>query len=189
MGRIWNTSRIAVLACLATTAALAPSASASTGPVPGLDPAALEVMNQPAYADGQWFISVRDLDTGQQLIDLAGGALVEPGSVVKTYSMGAGWLQFGPDHKVVTPVKRTGRDAFLRNVLIAIGNSGDAALAGEAEPLLGDPSPVVRAAAVWALGRLLHPDSFAALANRHAAAEKDEAVRAEWSAATRKAAA
>ncbi len=51
-------------------------------------------------------------------------------------------------------VKRTGRDRFVRNVLIAIGNSGDAALADEAENLLADPSPLVRGAAVWALSRL-----------------------------------
>ena len=52
-----------------------------------------------------------------------------------------------------SPVKRTGRDRFVRNVLIAIGNSGDAALAAEAERLLDDASPLVRGAAVWALGR------------------------------------
>ncbi len=50
-----------------------------------------------------------------------------------------------------SPVKRTGRDRFLRNVLVAIGNSGEAALAAEAERLLDDPSPLVRGAAVWAL--------------------------------------
>ncbi len=53
-----------------------------------------------------------------------------------------------------SPVKRIGRARFLRNVLIAIGNSGDAALAGDAERLLDDPSPLVRGAAIWALGRL-----------------------------------
>ena len=53
-----------------------------------------------------------------------------------------------------SPVKRTGRDRFVRNVLIAIGNSGDAALAAEAERLLDDASPLVRGAAVWALARL-----------------------------------
>src|SRR5690349_21650032 len=52
------------------------------------------------------------------------------------------------------PVKRTGRDRFVRNVLIAIGNSGDCMLAAEAERLLSDASPLVRGAAVWALGRL-----------------------------------
>ena len=51
-------------------------------------------------------------------------------------------------------MKRTGRDRFVRNVLIAIGNSGDAALAPEAERLLDDASPLVRGAAVWALARL-----------------------------------
>src|SRR5213079_1457787 len=50
-----------------------------------------------------------------------------------------------------SPVKRTGRDRFVRNVLVAIGNSGDAALAAEAERLLTDESPLVRAMAVWAL--------------------------------------
>ena len=53
-----------------------------------------------------------------------------------------------------SPVKRTGRDRFIRNVLIAIGNSGDAALAADAERLLDDASPLVRGAAVWALSRL-----------------------------------
>src|SRR5262249_26490381 len=53
-----------------------------------------------------------------------------------------------------SPIKRIGRDRFLRNVLIAMGNSGDRSLAGEAERLIGDRSPLVRGAAVWALGRL-----------------------------------
>ena len=53
-----------------------------------------------------------------------------------------------------SPVKRIGRDRFVRNVLIAIGNSADLSLAGEALRLLDDPSPLVRAMAVWALGRL-----------------------------------
>ncbi len=60
-------------------------------------------------------------------------------------------------------VKRIGRDRFVRNVLIAIGNSADPSLAGEAERLLDDPSPLVRGAAVWALGRL---DTRAAAACR-----------------------
>jgi epoxyqueuosine reductase len=104
-----------------------------------------------------------------------------------------------------SPVKRIGRDRFLRNVLIAIGNAADAgegesgaafatpsatapsaelgALAVEAERLLADPSPLVRGAAVWALSRLLPPARFAALASAHAAVEADPAVREEWSAA------
>src|SRR5581483_8463816 len=54
-----------------------------------------------------------------------------------------------------SPVKRIGRERFLRNVLIAIGNSGDVSLAPAAEKLLADPSALVRGASVWALSRLL----------------------------------
>jgi epoxyqueuosine reductase len=75
-----------------------------------------------------------------------------------------------------SPVKRIGRDRFVRNVLIAIGNSGEPALAMEAERLLDDPSALVRAMAVWALQRL-------GAASRHAARatdERDPDVRAEW---------
>src|SRR4051812_38620402 len=100
-----RTPRLIATAVLLGLVLLAPTAaSAATAPVAGLAPAALAVMNQPAYANGQWLISVRDLATGEQLISLNADALVEPGSVVKTYSMGASWLQFGPDHHVVTPV-------------------------------------------------------------------------------------
>jgi epoxyqueuosine reductase len=80
-----------------------------------------------------------------------------------------------------SPVKRTGRDGFVRNVLIAIGNSDDAALAVEAERLLDDASPLVRGAAVWALARL-DPQRFAVMAEKRAH-ETDESVLAEWNAA------
>ena len=53
-----------------------------------------------------------------------------------------------------TPVKRIGRDRFVRNVLIAIGNSGKPELQAVAEGLLGDESDLVRAMAAWALQRL-----------------------------------
>ena len=59
-----------------------------------------------------------------------------------------------------SPVKRIGRDRFMRNVLIAAGNSGDPSLAGRCGALLDDASPLVRGAAVWALGRLLAPEPF-----------------------------
>jgi epoxyqueuosine reductase len=75
-----------------------------------------------------------------------------------------------------SPVKRTGRDRFLRNVLIAIGNSGDAALAAEAEQLLDDPSPLVRGAAVWALSRLLSREELKKLWREDA----DTSVQEEW---------
>jgi epoxyqueuosine reductase len=76
-------------------------------------------------------------------------------------------------------IKRTGRDRFVRNVLIAIGNSADLELAGEAERLIADPSPLVRGAAIWALGRLL-PQRLAAVAARHRPAEADGSVAHEW---------
>ena len=79
-----------------------------------------------------------------------------------------------------SPVKRIGRDRFIRNVLIAIGNSGEAALADEAERLLDDASALVRGAAIWALSQLMARDQFDALARQTAASETDAAVRAEW---------
>ncbi len=84
-----------------------------------------------------------------------------------------------------TPVKRTGRDRFVRNVLIAIGNSGDPALAGAAQGRLDDAAPLVRGAAVWALSRLLPHDELAALAATHQAREADAVVADEWAAALR----
>jgi len=53
-----------------------------------------------------------------------------------------------------TSIKRTGRDRFLRNALIAIGNSADADLADVVRDRLGDESPLVREAAEWVLGHL-----------------------------------
>jgi epoxyqueuosine reductase len=83
-----------------------------------------------------------------------------------------------------SPVKRIGRDRFLRNVLIAIGNSGEVALAEEARRLLDDASPLVRGAAVWALVQLLPGDEFAAAKFAIIGNEHDESVRQEWQAAS-----
>jgi len=79
-----------------------------------------------------------------------------------------------------SPVKRIGRDRFIRNVLIAIGNSNDGALAALAERRLDDASPLVRGAAVWALSQLTGREEFSALAARAIGMESDETVRAEW---------
>jgi epoxyqueuosine reductase len=81
-----------------------------------------------------------------------------------------------------SPVKRTGRDRFIRNVLIAAGNSGDEALTPKAEALLADASPLVRAMAVWALSRLMPGAEFARLRDLHLRNETDAAVRGEWEA-------
>jgi epoxyqueuosine reductase len=81
-----------------------------------------------------------------------------------------------------SPVKRTGRNRFVRNVLIAIGNAGDPTLAGEAERLLADASSMVRGAAIWALGRI-DAARLAHLATQYRAVESDPSVQEEWSAA------
>jgi len=80
-------------------------------------------------------------------------------------------------------VKRVGRARFVRNVLIAIGNSGDAALAAEAERLLDDESALVRGAAVWALGRL-DRGRLVRCANQRRGRESDPDVMAEWTSAS-----
>ncbi len=82
-----------------------------------------------------------------------------------------------------TPIKRTGRDRFLRNVLIAAGNSGDASLLPKIEPLLGDASALVRAMAVWAMRQLTQDGIGERVRHRHLAREDDGDVRAEWHAA------
>ena len=79
-----------------------------------------------------------------------------------------------------SPVKRIGRDRFVRNVLIAIGNSGDGILASAAKRLLTDTSPLVRGAAVWALSQLMGPEELSALAADALDTEADDGVRAEW---------
>jgi epoxyqueuosine reductase len=79
-----------------------------------------------------------------------------------------------------SPVKRIGRDRFVRNVLYAIGNSGELELAADAERLLDDASPLVRGAAVWALSRLLGEAAFDALRTQRLPAESDELVQQEW---------
>jgi epoxyqueuosine reductase len=81
-----------------------------------------------------------------------------------------------------SPIKRVGRDRFMRNVLIAIGNSNDPSLARHAQALLTDDNALVRGAAIWALSQLLPPDEMAELA-AHRRAEHDEGVQQEWAAA------
>jgi epoxyqueuosine reductase len=78
-----------------------------------------------------------------------------------------------------SPIKRIGRNRFVRNVLIALGNGGDMAALTVVERLVGDEAPLVRGAAVWALSRLA-PARFAAL--RAGRAETDLSVLEEWAA-------
>ncbi|MFL1877086.1 tRNA epoxyqueuosine(34) reductase QueG, partial [Hansschlegelia beijingensis] len=78
-----------------------------------------------------------------------------------------------------SPVKRIGRDRFVRNVAIAIGNSGAPELAPVLAALLRDRSPLVRGAAVWGLGRL-DPARLAGLEASERMAESEASVRGEW---------
>jgi len=79
-----------------------------------------------------------------------------------------------------SPIKRIGRGRFLRNVLIAIGNSGDAGLVAAARARLSDPDPLVRGAAVWAVRRLVPAQEASRLALDFLPRESDTTVRLEW---------
>ncbi|MCH8490314.1 MAG: tRNA epoxyqueuosine(34) reductase QueG [Oceanicaulis sp.] len=78
-----------------------------------------------------------------------------------------------------SPVKRIGRERFVRNVLYALGNSGAADLSDAVVARLDDDSALVRGAAVWALSRL-DPARFGDERARRAASEPDENVCEEW---------
>jgi epoxyqueuosine reductase len=82
-----------------------------------------------------------------------------------------------------TPVKRLGRTRFIRNVLIAFANAGARGALQHLLPHLDDPSPLVRAMAVWALGRLADTGEFVRLRQDRLEGEPDPAVRAEWTGA------
>jgi epoxyqueuosine reductase len=84
-----------------------------------------------------------------------------------------------------SPIKRIGRARFLRNVLVAIGNAADPALATAARERLDDASPLVRGAAVWALAHLLSEKAFGYLAEARAGDEQDPEVAREWRLALR----
>ncbi|MEO6827154.1 MAG: D-alanyl-D-alanine carboxypeptidase/D-alanyl-D-alanine-endopeptidase [Microbacteriaceae bacterium] len=127
---------VALVSMTACTSQPASDQSSTSGSgkltsVPGLNQAALDVMNKPAYANGEWAISVRDLDSGKQIVSLNANTFFEPGSVAKTYSIGAAWLKFGPKSTVATPVKSTGSvvNGTLNGNLILVG-AGDLTMDG-----------------------------------------------------------
>ena len=78
------------------------------------------------------------------------------------------------------PVRRAGHARFLRNVLIAAGNSGDAALVPAVEALLAHDSPLVRGMAVWALRQLVDEVGFDRARQLALSTEDDPDVTAEW---------
>ena len=78
-----------------------------------------------------------------------------------------------------SPVKRIGRERFVRNVLIAAGNSGDRGFIDQCRSLSADASPVVRGMAIWALKRLMSQGEFALFADARGP-EDDAEVKDEW---------
>lgn len=79
-----------------------------------------------------------------------------------------------------TPVKRLGHARFIRNVLVAAGNSANAELVPLITERLQDNAPLVRGMAVWALAQLVLPVELQELTDAHLSAERDEDVRLEW---------
>ena len=79
-----------------------------------------------------------------------------------------------------SPVRRTGHVRFLRNVLIAAGNSGDCGLAPLIVTYLGHADPLVRGMAVWALSKLAPINKLRAMAADYIEHETDNAVATEW---------
>jgi epoxyqueuosine reductase len=78
-----------------------------------------------------------------------------------------------------SPIKRIGRDRFIRNALIAAGNSRDQSMLGGVMRLLDDPNPVVRGAAIWALAHL-DAAIFEQAKQARYGSETDATVREEW---------
>jgi epoxyqueuosine reductase len=78
------------------------------------------------------------------------------------------------------PIKRVGRARFVRNVMIAVGNSNDRSLAQVAKERLGDASPLVRGAAVWALARLTSREELSSFAAERLRGEADPTIIEEW---------
>lgn len=79
-----------------------------------------------------------------------------------------------------SPIKRIKRDRFLRNVLIAAGNSGNRSLIPRIQLLITDFSPLVRGAAVWAVAQLQNHEETLALAEQFMPNEQDDDVKQEW---------
>lgn len=76
------------------------------------------------------------------------------------------------------PINRIKRQGFLRNVAVALGNSGNPEAVPALVAALKDNEPLIRAHAVWALGELLGENVLAVL-DEHLAGEREEIVRAE----------
>ncbi|WP_244283646.1 tRNA epoxyqueuosine(34) reductase QueG [Pseudovibrio sp. Tun.PSC04-5.I4] len=78
------------------------------------------------------------------------------------------------------PVKRIGRNRFIRNCLIAAGNSAEPALVPQVLDLLNDPDETVRCSAIWALSQLVSAEQYATQKASALTDEQSEQVRVEW---------
>lgn len=79
-----------------------------------------------------------------------------------------------------SPIKRLGRNRFVRNVLVALGNYKDPGQRDIVAPLLEDPSPIVRLAAIWAFAQLTDVRDFNRHKDRLYNEETDPEVQEEW---------
>lgn len=79
-----------------------------------------------------------------------------------------------------SPIRRLGHTRFIRNVLIAVGNSADRALLPHVEAHLSHAEPLIRGVAIWAFRRLANPDSIAQMQQKCLPHETNEEVAAEW---------
>ena len=79
-----------------------------------------------------------------------------------------------------TPVRRAGFVRFLRNVLVAAGNSGDAALVVLIMPFIAHDEGVLRGTAIWALRQLMPAKDWQALRDLQLPLEEDATVTQEW---------
>ena len=79
-----------------------------------------------------------------------------------------------------SPVRRVGQARFLRNLLVAAGNSGDVTLLPLIEMRLRHSDPLVRGIAVWALAQLVDAERYQIIRSEHSRGETDDDVRAEW---------
>ena len=77
-------------------------------------------------------------------------------------------------------IKRIGRNRFVRNVLIAVGNSKNKNYLSEITLLLSDSSDLVRSMAVWALKEILNKKDFELQKNIYYKKESDPKVKNEW---------
>ncbi|MEH6404386.1 MAG: tRNA epoxyqueuosine(34) reductase QueG [Sneathiella sp.] len=79
-----------------------------------------------------------------------------------------------------SPIKRLGRNRFIRNTLVALGNAKDTSSLSVVTPLLKDESPIIRVAAIWCCAQLMDGASFKTLRQSHYGSELDNEVIEEW---------